>query len=146
MIKRSVALAIFGPRDGRPGELLVVRRPPDDEELPDLWGLPAGSLRPDETWSDAVRRAGREKLGVRVRPRRILRSGKAERPGYRLRMRLYEAEVLGGEPRVPQPVEGVTQYVAWRWAPVARLRPAAARGSLCARLCLEALETTTDEP
>lgn len=123
-----------------PEGLLAVRRPPDDDELPGVWGLPAASLREGEDPEDAVARVGRDKLGVELASARPLREGETEREGYRLRMRLYEADVREGEPSVPQPVEGVTQYVDWEWAPPGRLREAAGKGSLCSRLCLEWLE------
>jgi ADP-ribose pyrophosphatase YjhB (NUDIX family) len=131
-IKRSIAVLV---RSG-PDRILVVRRPPDDEDLPDAWGLPAGSLRPGEEWEEAVRRAGKEKLGVRLHTEGLLREGELERGAYRLRMRLYGATIEEGEPAVPQAVEGVTQYAAWEWAPPTRLAPAAAGGSLCSRLAL----------
>lgn len=140
-VKRSVSFVVFGgDREDASDRILVVRRPPDDPELPDVWGLPAASLAPGESWEDAVRRAGREKLGVELRPLRALHEGWATRPGYRLHMRLFEAAVTAGEPHVPQPVRGVTQYVGWTWASPERLRDAAEGGSLCSRLCLEALE------
>jgi len=139
-IKRSVAVVIpeTAPRRGEApgGPVLVVRRPPDDEDLPGAWGLPAGSLHPDESWEEAVRRAGREKLGVELRPGALVREGELEREAYLLRMRLYAAEIEEGEPSVPQPGPGVTQYTAWAWAPVARLEPAARAGALCSRLFL----------
>lgn len=131
-VKRSIAVLV---RSG-PDRVLVVRRPPDDEDLPDAWGLPAGSLHAGESWEDAVRRAGRDKLGVRLRPAGLLREGELEREAYRLRMRLYGATIEEGEPAVPQPAEGVTQYAAWAWAPPTRLEAAAAGGSLCSRLAL----------
>ena len=54
-VKRSVALVIRrAPDDPR---VLLVQRPPDDEDLPDTWGLPAGSLRPGESWTEAVARS-----------------------------------------------------------------------------------------
>jgi len=133
MLKRSVSLAIAGPD----GCLLLVRRPPDDEELPLAWGLPAASLGERESWDDAVRRAARDKLGTEVEPVRVLRTGALERAGYRLEMRLYGVRLVSGEPTVPQPVPGVTQYVDWKWGTAGELRPAAERGSLCSRLFLE---------
>lgn len=133
-LKRSVSVAIPGPGGGR---LLSVRRPPDDDELPGLWGLPAASLREGERWPDAARRIGPEKLGVELSLGRMLRQGETEREAYRLRMRLYAAGIRSGEPRVPQARAGVTQYVEWTWARPDRLRPSARRGSLCSRLCLE---------
>jgi ADP-ribose pyrophosphatase YjhB (NUDIX family) len=131
-VKRSVSLAIHS----RAGRVLLVQRPPDDEDLPLAWGLPAASLGPGEDWEAAVRRAGRDKLGLEVQPGGVLEAGELDRPGYRLEMRLYEARAPRGEPFVPQPAEGVTQYVGWRWGDPAELEPAAAAGSLCSRLYL----------
>ena len=74
-LKRSVALVIEGPEG-----LLLVRRPEDDESLPGEWGLPAATLRERESEEDAVRRAGREKLGVQVRPLHPLGAAEDERP------------------------------------------------------------------
>jgi 8-oxo-dGTP diphosphatase len=134
-IKRSVSVAIRPP--GGSG-LLLVQRPPDDAELPGAWGLPAASLAENETWEDAVARAARDKLGIDVRVGRELNRGVQARPGYTLEMRLYEADLVAGEPHVPQPVPGVTQYGDWRWGDVEAVRPAAERGSLCSQLMLAA--------
>ena len=134
-MKQAVACVVY--RDAARREALIVRRPDDDPDLPGIWGLPAASLRPGESWKDAVARAGREKLGVRLVPERVLAAGEGARPGFVLRMRLYEARVEDGEPHVPQPVPGVTQYSAWRWGDAALLEPGAARGSLCCRLFIE---------
>ena len=154
-VKRSVALVIRDPSD--PTRILTVQRPPDDEDLPLTWGLPAGSLRPGESWEDAVERSAREKLGLRVQAGVVLNQGTQERPGYRLEMRLYAATLLGepiyseepgagadeampaGAPRLDGPTNRGTRYVAWRWDRRDALLPAAARGSLCSRLLLETL-------
>jgi ADP-ribose pyrophosphatase YjhB (NUDIX family) len=133
VVKRSVSLAIHD----ESGRVLLVQRPADDEYLPLVWGLPAASLRADEDWEDAVRRAGRDKLGLAVEPGRVLGAGGLDRARYRLEMRLYEARYEAGEPVVPQPVDGVTQYEAWRWAEPRDLAPAAEAGSLCSRLYLD---------
>jgi 8-oxo-dGTP diphosphatase len=129
-LKHSVSLVIEGP-DG----LLLVRRPEGDESLPGEWGLPAATLRTGESEEDAVRRAGRDKLGVEVRPRRVLGEASGERPGYRILMRDWEVEIAAGEPVVPQPGDG-TQYETLRRGEAADLVPAARRGSLCARVLL----------
>ena len=129
-LKHSVSLVIEGP-DG----LLLVKRPERDESLPGEWGLPAATLRPGEREEDAVRRAGRAKLGVEVRPLRALGEASGERSEYRILMRDWEVEVAAGEPVVPQPGEG-TQYESLRWGPVDELLPAARHGSLCARVLL----------
>ena len=131
-LKHSVSLVIEGPAG-----LLLVRRPEEDESLPGEWGLPAATLRPGEREEDAVRRAGRDKLGVEVRPLRALGEASGERPGYRILMRDWEAEIVAGEPAVPQPGEG-TQYESLRWGEVEDLVPAAQLGSLCAGVMLHA--------
>jgi ADP-ribose pyrophosphatase YjhB (NUDIX family) len=127
-LKHSVSLVIE-----RPGGLLLVRRPERDESLPGEWGLPAATLRPGEREEDAVRRAGRDKLGVEVRPLRAIGDASGERPEYRILMRDWEVEVVAGEPVVPQSGEG-TQYESLRWGAADELLPAARRGSLCARV------------
>ncbi len=132
-VKRSVSVAIHL-EDGR---VLQIRRPPDDDELPHAWGLPAASLRTQEGWEDAVRRAARDKLGLEVEPGAVLREGSLERERYRLEMRLYEARIMHGEPAVIGRDPEVTRYVDWRWGGAEGLRPAARAGSLCSRLYLE---------
>jgi ADP-ribose pyrophosphatase YjhB (NUDIX family) len=129
-LKRSVSLVIEGPTG-----LLLVRRPEHDESLPGEWGLPAATLRAGETEKDAVRRAGRDKLGVEVRPLRALGEAEDERPAYRIVMRDWAVAIAAGEPAVPQPGGG-TQYESLRWGPPAELVPAARAGSLCARVLL----------
>jgi len=130
-LKRSVALVIERPDD----RVLLVRRPEDDESLPGLWGLPATTLRDRESEPDALRRAGREKLGVEVRPLHPLGEEEAERADYRIVMRDWQAEVASGDPSVPQPGAG-TQYVELRWGHPTELRAAASAGSVCARVLL----------
>lgn len=115
---------------------LLVRRPDDDEDLPGVWGLPAGSAAPGESEEALVRRIGREKLGVTLRPVAALASGGTDRADYRLEMTLWGAEVEAGEIRVPQPVAEVTQYTASAWRAPGALGPGAAQGSLCCRLGL----------
>jgi ADP-ribose pyrophosphatase YjhB (NUDIX family) len=131
-VKRSVSLAIHD----NEGRVLMVQRPPDDEDLPAVWGLPAATLRPGEAWDDAVRRAARDKLGMDVEPVLVLRDGSLDRAAYRLEMRLYEARLANGEPSLAGPDPGVTRYVDWRWGRAADLEPAAAAGSLCSALYL----------
>jgi ADP-ribose pyrophosphatase YjhB (NUDIX family) len=130
-LKQSISLVIEGP-----GGLLLVRRPEDDQDLPGLWGLPAASLEEGESEEDAVRRAGRTKLGVEVRPVRPLGETSDERRAYRIRMRDWEAEIVAGRPSVPQAAPG-TQYEELRWGEAADLRPAARAGSLCCRVLLD---------
>jgi 8-oxo-dGTP diphosphatase len=122
--KRSISLVIEGPEG-----LLLVRRPEDDESLPGVWGLPAASLAEAESEEDAVRRAGREKLGVEVEP-----VGAVGRDGT---MTDWEARIVAGSPSVPQRGPR-TQYTALRWGDARELAPAARQGSLCSRALLRA--------
>lgn len=136
--KRSIALVVREP--GRTGgeRWLLVRRPPDDPELPGVWGLPAGSHRPGETVEDLVRRIGRDKLHVELAPGRVLEEGDVARSDHELSMRLVAADLVWGTPRVPGADRDVTQYVEWRWGAPADLGEGADRGSLCCRLGLRA--------
>ncbi|MEX0891709.1 MAG: NUDIX domain-containing protein [Gemmatimonadota bacterium] len=134
-MKRSVSVAIRHPEDS--ALVLQVRRPPDDEGLPNAWGLPAATLRAGEHWEDAALRAGREKLGVELALAGKLNEGTIVRPDASLEMKLFEATIVRGEPDVSVAPADVTRYTAWRWGHAEDLRPAAERGSLCCRLYLE---------
>lgn len=133
-IKYSVAFAIYNSDRSR---FLAVKRPADDEHLPSIWGLPAGSLKNDETPEDAVLRAGKEKLGIELKIVKPIGEDVTEREKYLLHMRLYEAEIIRGEPKVLQPVRGITQYQAWKWATPDDLIEGAKKGSLCCRIYLK---------
>jgi hypothetical protein len=160
-VKRSVAVVVRRPV-GRPGggarpagltdedrgEFLVVRRPDDPADpLGGAWGLPAVTLRDGEDERGAVLRAGRVKLGVELAPGRRIGEKTADRGGYLLRLADYEAEIVSGEPRVPQPDASMTQYTACRFtADPAVLAEAAARGSACAQVFLEDLGKSRLDP
>ncbi len=136
----AVSVAIFHGDDRR--QVLLVRRPDDPtEEHPGLWGLPAVTLRPGETPEDGVRRVGRQKLGLELRPGPVLAYGQQLRPNGVLAMLLMEAEALSWPPRLEpeEREEGVTYYTAWTWGDPQLLVPAAVMGSLCSRLLLDAL-------
>jgi hypothetical protein len=130
-VKHSIALVIR--TSG--GRVLMVLRPPDDDSLPGVWGLPAITTAPGEDEDLAVRRAGREKLGVDVLPGALQGEAETDRPSYALRLRNREATIESGVPRVPQSHSG-TQYVDWRWGEPSELKPAARAGSLCCQLLL----------
>src|SRR5262245_45525736 len=120
-VKHSVAVIV-----GREDRVLSVRRPQDDDELPGIWGLPAGTVRGEETVEDVILRIGRDKLGVELTPIRKLAFGAQDRPEYRLEMELWEASM-----------EGVPTYGEWQWAALDLLRPGRAAGSLCCELAIQ---------
>ena len=103
--------------------VLAVRRSDDDEELPGIWGLPAGTFRDGETPADLIRRIGNEKLGVSLSPVRKLAEGTQDRKGYRLEMTLWEVNM-----------EGTPSRPEWQWAEVEILKPGREKGSLCCDL------------
>jgi hypothetical protein len=126
LVKHSVAVVAF-----RAGQVLSVRRPDNDDELPGIWGLPAGTLREFESTAALIHRIGRGKLGAEVVPVRLLAQGTQERPNYVLEMELWEVRIKG-DPILPE----------WKWAAVDVLRPGADSGSLCCRLALQALASS----
>jgi 8-oxo-dGTP diphosphatase len=119
-IKHSVAVMIFNG-----GQVLAIRRPDDDDELPGIWGLPAGTCRGAETVDQVIRRIGREKLGVTLDPIRKITFGTQDRPAYRLEMELWEVSM-----------QGAPTYREWKWSRVDVLVSGAHRGSLCCELAL----------
>ena len=119
-VKRSAAVLVFNG-----DQILAIRRPEDDDELPGIWGLPAGSCRDRESVEDVIVRVGRDKLGVTLTPVRILASGAQNRPRYQLSMELWEASI-----------KGTPNYPEWKWASIDLLRPGAGAGSLCCELAL----------
>jgi 8-oxo-dGTP diphosphatase len=119
--KHSVAVMVF-----RGDEVLAIRRPEQDDELPGIWGLPAGTLRGADTVEDVILRIGRDKLGVELTPVRRLARGTQDRPKYRLEMELWEARM-----------EGIPTYPEWQWGPLEMLRPGMASGSLCCELAIK---------
>jgi 8-oxo-dGTP diphosphatase len=120
-VKTSIAVLI------RKGEqILSTRRRDDDDELPGIWGLPAGTLQPAETREELIRRIGREKLGVELKPVQCIAAGAQDRPAYRLEMELWEAAMVG-----------TPMHSQWQWASMDLLRPGMAAGSLCCKLAIQ---------
>jgi 8-oxo-dGTP diphosphatase len=120
-VKHSVALLIRNEN-----RILVLRRHDDDDELPGVWGLPAGSFRHSETLGELVRRIGRDKLGATLSTVRKVCEGVQDRPAYRLEMELWEA-LIEDQPTVSD----------WKWAPVEALNAGKDAGSFCCALALK---------
>lgn len=121
------------------GEFLAVRRPPDDDRLPDVWGLPAVSLEPGELPEEALRRLGREKLAAELQPIAFVGIRAADRGDYLLILMDIEAGVIEGEPDVLKATTRRTAYVEQRWTDdLSLLVDAARRGSVCSRILIEA--------
>lgn len=134
-IRTSVAAVVR--RDGD-DVFLAVRRPPDDDRLPDVWGLPAVTLHEGELPEAGLRRVGREKLGVELEPIRFLGIQSADRGEYELILMDIEARVASGDPDVRASTSAGTRYVDQKWTDrLEILADAAARGSLCSQILLD---------
>jgi ADP-ribose pyrophosphatase YjhB (NUDIX family) len=135
MKKTRCSVAALIRRDER---YLAVRRPPDDDRLPDVWGLPAVTLTPGELPEEGLRRVGREKLGVELEPTRLIGVSTADRGDYQLVLMDIEARLISGEPDCRNASTRNTRYVEQLWAvSIDLLREGAARGSLCCRIVLD---------
>jgi len=132
-VKYAIAYTIYNKDRSK---ILIVQRPSDDENFPSMWGLPAGLVRDDETFEEAVIRSGREKLGVELKIIGFIGRGDIDRGNYVLHMEEYETEIIKGKPEVPQPYPNVTQYKQWRWGNSSDLKETAKKGSLCCRIYL----------
>ena len=137
--KHSVALVLTDAA----GRTLVVERPDEPgEELPGIWGLPAGTALPGEGLEACARRVAAAKLGIALEAPTRLATGRVERPGYHLELTLMAARLAPGS-RVrlaPAPAGATTTYhpaAEWLADAQARLGPGAARGSLCCQLFIE---------
>lgn len=119
------------------GRILIVKRPDNDVDLPGMWGLPAGSVEDDETEHHAVIRSGRQKLGVELKIGRSLGSEEAQKEDSVFKLSEFEAKIVKGEPKVPQPPQGMTQYSECKWGTALDLYEAARAGSLCSRIYLK---------
>jgi ADP-ribose pyrophosphatase YjhB (NUDIX family) len=126
----AVALAIDPPRGG--DRLLLVL---DDTS----WTIPGATLNPGEPEAQAISRTGHERLGVVVDAHELIGEAERDASDSSHRVRVHRATIHQGVPAVPQPHPG-PQYVDWRWADAADLKPAARAGSLAAQVLLRARE------
>jgi 8-oxo-dGTP diphosphatase len=132
-VKYSVAYAIYN--TDRTKVLAVLR--PENDSLPNVWGLPASMLIEGEHPEEAVIRSGKQKLGVQLKVVKYIGEGEVEREAFILHMREYEAEIVNGEPFAPQDIEGMTQYQKCEYNDPIILKEATQKGSLCSRIFLE---------
>lgn len=132
----AVAFVIY---DSLRKKVLAVQRPDTDDILPSVWGLPAGSLKIGESFEDAVIRAGKEKIGVEVKIVAFIGESTIDRTEFISHMKEYECNIVSGTPRVPQPIQGITQYQQWKYANPTLLKEAARKESLCSRIYLRSI-------
>lgn len=134
---RYAVAAVVRPTDD-PHQFLAVKRPPTDDELPNVWGLPAVTLEPGELPEDGLRRVGKTKLATEIEPVRFVGARVAERDTYELILMDIEAHLTGPSPSVHEAHPEGTKYVDQQWTEDLRLlREAAQQGSLCSQVLLE---------
>ncbi|MBI5446954.1 MAG: NUDIX domain-containing protein [Deltaproteobacteria bacterium] len=135
-VRAAVAAVLRNPENER--EVLIVRRPADDDRLPNVWGLPAVTLAPGELPEAGLRRLGRDKLATEIEPVRLVGIRSEDLGAYELILLDVEARLVGEEPSVAAAPGPGTRYVGQEWTEdLSRLAEAARRGSLCARILLE---------
>jgi|SRR3989339_93049 len=133
LLKKTVSVVIYNSDHTR---FLIVKRPTDDETLPNVWSLPATTLKEGESPDMAVARIGKDKLGVGLIIVKPIGEGQIETDKATIHMKEYEAQIIKEKPKVPQMVLGITQYQKWDWGVPEQLKEAAKKGSLSSRLLL----------
>jgi ADP-ribose pyrophosphatase YjhB (NUDIX family) len=135
-IKCSVAVYLMNPNNK--DEFLVVKRPPDDDKLPNVWGLPAVTVKGEELPEQAVIRVGSEKLCTEIKPLGFFGIKYADRGNYVLILMDIKAELIGSEPKVTNSTSQSTKYVDQKWvSDYSVLKEAASKGSLCSQIVLD---------
>lgn len=116
---------------------MAVKRPADDDNLPNVWGLPAVSVKDGELPEDAVRRVGIEKLATEIKPVSYIGVMRADRGDYELILMDIKAELVGKEPSVHDAATAGTKYTDQQWtSDYSLFKEAATKGSLCSRVFL----------
>lgn len=134
--KFSIAVALINPNNA--SEVLAVKRPVNDDNLPNVWGLPAITPKDGELPEDAVKRLGIEKLATEIGATSYIGIKRADRNTYELILMDIQAELKGREPSVKDATTTGTKYVDQQWtSDYSIFKEAAAKGSLCSRIFLE---------
>ena len=134
---QSVAIVI----KDEAARVLVVKRADHDDSLPGVWGLPAATIRGDETPEQAALRAAKDKLGVNVKVLRYIGDDTLDQGRHINHLREYEVEILSGRPAVPQRDQTVSQYADLTYtSDPTILFEAARQGSLCSRIYLRDID------
>lgn len=134
--KFAIAVVVRNPRNK--SEVLAVLRPPNDDSLPNVWGLPAVVVKEGELPEESVKRLGVEKLATEIRAVSYVGIKQIEREEFELILMDIEAELVGGSPSVTLATTTGTKYVDQLWvSDYAIFKEAASKGSLCTRIFLE---------
>jgi ADP-ribose pyrophosphatase YjhB (NUDIX family) len=127
-------------------EILVVRRSPNDRYFPNMWGIPAGTLRKRESYEQAIQRTARDKLSIDVEVLGQRGAGSSDRGTHVVEMCLYEVRILAGTPQIREVDPAGHGYTEVQWAKPDILDSTRERGSLCCRLVDEWMRTMIPTP
>src|SRR5262245_57042800 len=83
-----------------PTKLLVVNRSPNDRYFPNMCGIPAGTLRKHEEYEGAIQRTAKFRLDLEVEVLGERGAGVSDRGTHVVEMRLFEARIVTGTPRI----------------------------------------------
>lgn len=134
--KFAIAAIIIHPSER--SKFLAVKRPPDAKSLPDVWGLPAITLGPEERPEIAAQRLAREKLDTDIEFIGCIGFRSVDRGEYELTLMDVVVELTGKEPSVWKALTKNTKYVDQQWTnDLSLLQKAASKGSVCSRILLE---------
>jgi len=137
--KFAIAVALINPNNA--SEVLAVKRPANDDSLPNVWGLPAIVPKDGELPEDAVKRLGVEKLATEIEATSYIGIKRSDRNTYELILMDIETELKGVEPSVKDATTTGTKYVDQQWtSDYSIFKEAAIKGSLCSRIFLESKE------
>ena len=136
LIKQAVAIYLISPNNS--SEFLIVKRPPNDGILSNVWGLPAVVLKSGENIEEAVNRVGTEKLNTQIEALSLIGTKSSDRGDYYLILSDVEAKLIGPEPSVLKSNTINTKYVDQKWtSDYSLLIDAASKGSLCTQIILD---------
>lgn len=135
-IKYVVAVILKRPNDST--HFLEVKRPDEDKDLANSWGLPAVTLDPGELPEDGARRVCRDKLVCSAKPVRFLGVMMQKRNSYDIV--LMDIEMVLTEdtkPDVHASNTTHTKYVSQHWTDnYDNMLASASHGSCCSSILL----------
>jgi ADP-ribose pyrophosphatase YjhB (NUDIX family) len=135
VVKFAVAVFLVSPDDKE--EFLLVKRPPEDDRLPNVWGLPA-VISNNEPLEEAVKRVGIEKLSTQIEPINIIGVKAMDRGDYELTLVDIVARLIGQPPSVYKAQTTGIRYIDQKWThDYHLLKDAASKGSLCSQIVLD---------
>lgn len=132
----AIAVVLINPADE--SEFLAVKRPPNAKTLPNVWGLPAVTVKSNESPEAATARLAKEKLNTQVEFLGCLGFDSMDRGEYELTLMDVVARLVGKQPSVWAATTKDTKYVQQQWTnELTILKEAAIRGSVCSQVLLK---------